>query len=73
MATSTEAELDGDGLIGPPSAAGEPASTTRTDVFMYVARKVGSLLLVSLLVATLTFVVSRATADPSFLMVGQDA
>ena len=73
MATSTEPELDRDGPAGPPSAAGEPAPTTRADVFMYVARKLGSLVLVSLLVATLTFVVSRATADPSFLMVGQDA
>ncbi len=73
MATSTEPELDGDGSTGPPAAAGEPASTTRADVFIYVARKLGALVLVSLLVATLTFVVSRATADPSFLMVGQDA
>lgn len=73
MATSAEAELDRDGSNGPASAAGESASTTRTDVFIYLARKLGALLLVSLLVATLTFVVSRATADPSFLMVGQDA
>ena len=73
MAESTASGLGGDGSAGPPQGADEPASTTRVDVFMYVARKVGSLVLVSVLVATLTFVVSRATADPSFLMVGQDA
>ena len=73
MAGSTATEFDGGGSATPPSGTGEPTPSTRAGVLIYVTRKLAGLVVVLLLVATLTFVVSRATADPSFLMVGQDA
>ena len=73
MAESIAPERDGDDSAGPPSSAGEPALSTGASLLVYVTRKLVALVLVLLLVATLTFLVSRATADPSFLMVGQDA
>ena len=73
MAESIAPERDGDDSAGLPSSAGELALSTGASLLVYVARKLVALVLVLLLVATLTFLVSRATADPSFLMVGQDA
>ena len=73
MAGSIAPELQGNDSAGPPSDTSEPTLRTGADVLVYVARKLVALVLVLLLVATLTFLVSRATADPSFLMVGQDA
>ena len=73
MTAATGPEGRQGGPYGPPSAASGPSLSTGASILIYVVRKLVSLILVLLLVASLTFLVGRATADPTFLMVGQEA